>query len=97
MGEVGISFCEACQRSSQNLHPETPWSAKVVIVDDHPMMREALRTLIIRGHGLAVCGEAAMAAIRRALAGRIYLRPEMSARVVKNVAAGSAKVLSPSG
>jgi DNA-binding NarL/FixJ family response regulator len=32
--------------------------AKVLIVDDHPIMREGLRTLISREHDLAVCGEA---------------------------------------
>ena len=33
-------------------------AAKVPIVDDHPMMREGLRTLISRERDLTVCGEA---------------------------------------
>ena len=33
-------------------------AAKVLIVDDHPMMREGLRTLISREGDLTVCGEA---------------------------------------
>jgi DNA-binding NarL/FixJ family response regulator len=32
--------------------------AKVLIVDDHPIMREGLRTLISSEHDLAMCGEA---------------------------------------
>ena len=36
----------------------SPCCIRILIVDDHPMMREGLRTLISREHDLAVCGEA---------------------------------------
>jgi DNA-binding NarL/FixJ family response regulator len=43
---------------NRNLYPENPMLAKVLIVDDHPMMREGLRSLISREQDLTVCGEA---------------------------------------
>src|ERR1700746_1734991 len=48
---------------------------KVLIVDDHPMMREGLRTLISREHDLAVCGEAETAG--QALDAVANLQPDL--------------------
>jgi DNA-binding NarL/FixJ family response regulator len=49
--------------------------AKVLIVDDHPMIRQGLRTLISRQHDLTVCGEAKTAA--QALDGVTNLQPDL--------------------
>jgi DNA-binding NarL/FixJ family response regulator len=50
-------------------------AAKVLIVDDHPMMREGLRTLISRERDLTVCGEAETAG--RALDALTNLNPDL--------------------
>jgi DNA-binding NarL/FixJ family response regulator len=49
--------------------------AKVLIVDDHPMIRQGLRTLISGQHDLTVCGEAKTAA--QALDGVTNLQPDL--------------------
>lgn len=48
---------------------------RILIVDDHPMMREGLRTLISRERDLTVCGEAETAA--QALAAVAGLKPDL--------------------
>lgn len=48
---------------------------RILIVDDHPMMREGLRTLISREQGLSVCGEAETAA--EALDAAARLKPDL--------------------
>jgi DNA-binding NarL/FixJ family response regulator len=60
---------------NRNLHPETPMSAKVLIVDDHPVMPEVLRTLISCKHDLTICGEAGTA--RQALDAVTNLKPDL--------------------
>ena len=50
-------------------------SAKVLIVDDHPVMREGLRTLISCEHDLTVCGEAETAT--QALDAVTNLKPDL--------------------
>ena len=50
-------------------------SSKILIVDDHPMMREGLRTLISREHDLTVCGEAETAG--QALDAVANLKPDL--------------------
>lgn len=52
-----------------------PVPARVLIVDDHPVMREGLRTLVSRQHDLAVCGEAETA--RQALEFVANLKPDL--------------------
>ena len=53
----------------------SPSCNRVLIVDDHPMMREGLRTLISREHDLVVCGEAETAA--QALDAVANLKPDL--------------------
>src|SRR5271165_1251003 len=53
---------------SQNRH-------RILIVDDHPMMREGLRTLISRERDLIVCGEAETAG--QALDAVAKLKPDL--------------------
>ena len=53
----------------------SPCCIRVLIVDDHPMMREGLRTLISREHDLAICGEAETAG--QALEAVANLKPEL--------------------
>jgi DNA-binding NarL/FixJ family response regulator len=48
---------------------------RILIVDDHPMMREGLRTLISRERDLTVCGEAETAA--QALDAAANLKPDL--------------------
>jgi DNA-binding NarL/FixJ family response regulator len=48
---------------------------RILIVDDHPMMREGLRTLISRERDLTVCGEAETA--RQALDAVASLKPDL--------------------
>lgn len=50
-------------------------SAKVLIVDDHPVMREGLRALISREQDLTVCGEAETAT--QALDAVTNLKPDL--------------------
>jgi DNA-binding NarL/FixJ family response regulator len=50
-------------------------SAKVLIVDDHPVMREGLRALISCEHDLTVCGEAEAAT--QALDAVTNLKPDL--------------------
>ena len=52
----------------------SPSCNRILIVDDHPMMREGLRTLISRERDLTVCGEAETAG--RALDAVENLRPD---------------------
>jgi DNA-binding NarL/FixJ family response regulator len=53
----------------------TPTCKRILIVDDHPMMREGLRTLISREQDLVVCGEAETAG--QALDGVANLKPDL--------------------
>jgi DNA-binding NarL/FixJ family response regulator len=53
----------------------SPCCIRILIVDDHPMMREGLRTLISREHDLAICGEAETAG--QALDAVANLKPEL--------------------
>jgi DNA-binding NarL/FixJ family response regulator len=53
----------------------SPCCNRILIVDDHPMMREGLRTLISREHDLAVCGEAETAG--QALDAVANLKPDL--------------------
>ena len=53
----------------------SPCCIRILIVDDHPMMREGLRTLISREHDLAVCGEAETAG--QALEAVANLKPDL--------------------
>jgi DNA-binding NarL/FixJ family response regulator len=53
--------------------PET--TKRILIVDDHPMMREGLRTLISREQDLSVCGEAETAS--EALDAAVTLKPDL--------------------
>jgi len=53
----------------------SPCRIRILIVDDHPMMREGLRTLISREHDLAVCGEAETAG--QALDAVANLKPDL--------------------
>jgi DNA-binding NarL/FixJ family response regulator len=53
----------------------SPCCLRILIVDDHPMMREGLRTLISREHDLAVCGEAETAG--QALDAVANLKPDL--------------------
>jgi DNA-binding NarL/FixJ family response regulator len=48
---------------------------RILIVDDHPMMREGLRTLISRERDLIVCGEAETAG--QALDAVAKLKPDL--------------------
>lgn len=51
--------------TQQNLHPH---EARILLVDDHPIVRQGLRMVICREHDLAVCGEASgMAEAMRAI------------------------------
>ena len=53
----------------------SPSCNRILIVDDHPMMREGLRTLISREQDLIVCGEAETAG--QALDGVANLKPDL--------------------
>jgi DNA-binding NarL/FixJ family response regulator len=53
----------------------TPSCHRILIVDDHPMMREGLRTLINRERDLIVCGEAETAG--QALDAVANLKPDI--------------------
>jgi DNA-binding NarL/FixJ family response regulator len=53
----------------------SPCCNRILIVDDHPMMREGLRTLISRERDLAVCGEAETAG--QALDAVANLKPDL--------------------
>ena len=53
----------------------SPCCIRILIVDDHPMMREGLRTLISREHDLAICGEAETAG--QALDAVANLKPDL--------------------
>ena len=53
----------------------SPGCNRILIVDDHPMMREGLRTLISRERDLIVCGEAETAG--QALDAVANLKPEL--------------------
>ena len=53
----------------------SPNCNRILIVDDHPMMREGLRTLISRERDLIVCGEAETAA--QALDAVANLKPDL--------------------
>jgi DNA-binding NarL/FixJ family response regulator len=53
----------------------SPCCKHILIVDDHPMMREGLRTLISREHDLAICGEAETAG--QALDAVANLKPDL--------------------
>ena len=53
----------------------SPCCIRILIVDDHPMMREGLRTLISREHDLAICGEAETAG--QALEAVANLKPDL--------------------
>jgi DNA-binding NarL/FixJ family response regulator len=53
----------------------SPCCNRILIVDDHPMMREGLRTLISRERDLTVCGEAETAG--QALDAVANLKPEL--------------------
>jgi DNA-binding NarL/FixJ family response regulator len=53
----------------------SPSCNRILIVDDHPMMREGLRTLISREQDLVVCGEAETAA--QALDAVANLKPDL--------------------
>jgi DNA-binding NarL/FixJ family response regulator len=53
----------------------SPCCNRILIVDDHPMMREGLRTLISRERDLTVCGEAETA--RQALDAVASLKPDL--------------------
>src|SRR6516225_9197802 len=73
--------------------------ARVLIVDDHPAVREALATRIGRQPDLEVCGEAAdtsealrlvaqapdqiVEAVRRVLAGKVWLSEPMAERMLQ--------------
>jgi DNA-binding NarL/FixJ family response regulator len=48
---------------------------RILVVDDHPMMREGLRALISREQGLSVCGEAAT--VSEALEAAAALNPDL--------------------
>ena len=52
-----------------------PNSLKILIADDHEIVREGLRTILERQPGWVVCGEAATG--RQALAEAIRLRPDV--------------------
>lgn len=52
-----------------------PDSLRILIVDDHEIVREGLRTILERHPGWIVCGEAATG--RQALAEAIRLRPDV--------------------
>jgi DNA-binding NarL/FixJ family response regulator len=56
--------------------PKTPARKKILIVDDHPMMREGLRAVINRAPDLMVCGEAENA--RQALNAIQKLAPDLA-------------------
>ena len=53
----------------------SPNCKRILIVDDHPMVREGLRTLISREEDLVVCGEAETAG--QALDGVANLEPDL--------------------
>jgi DNA-binding NarL/FixJ family response regulator len=53
----------------------SPCCNRILIVDDHPMMREGLRTLISRERDLIVCGEAETA--EQALDAVANLKPDL--------------------
>jgi DNA-binding NarL/FixJ family response regulator len=53
----------------------SPCCNRILIVDDHPMMREGLRTLISRERDLTVCGEAETAG--QALDAVANLKPDL--------------------
>jgi DNA-binding NarL/FixJ family response regulator len=53
----------------------SPCCNRILIVDDHPMMREGLRTLISRERDLTVCGEAETAG--QALDAVASLKPDL--------------------
>ena len=53
----------------------SPSRNRILIVDDHPMMREGLRTLISRERDLIVCGEAETAG--QALDAVANLKPDL--------------------
>jgi DNA-binding NarL/FixJ family response regulator len=53
----------------------SPCCSRILIVDDHPMMREGLRTLISRERDLTVCGEAETAG--QALDAVANLKPDL--------------------
>jgi DNA-binding NarL/FixJ family response regulator len=53
----------------------SPCCNRILIVDDHPMMREGLRALISREHDLIVCGEAETAG--QALDAVANLKPDL--------------------
>ena len=53
----------------------SPCCLRILIVDEHPMMREGLRTLISREHDLAICGEAETAG--QALDAVANLKPDL--------------------
>lgn len=48
-------------------HPRDGSPATVLLVDDHPLLRDGLRSLLSRDHGLAVAGEAKTIAEARRL------------------------------
>jgi DNA-binding NarL/FixJ family response regulator len=53
----------------------SPICKRILIVDDHPMVREGLRTLISREQDLVVCGEAETAG--QAMDGAANLKPDL--------------------
>ena len=59
--------------------------ARVLIVDDHPAVREALAMLIGRQADLEVCGET----VRRVLEGKVYLSDAMVEKLLHRAVDGS--------
>ncbi len=60
----------------QRLHPAPPPKCKrILVVDDHPLMREGVAQWIQRSPGLEICGQAESAAQALALAGK--LKPDL--------------------
>jgi DNA-binding NarL/FixJ family response regulator len=71
--------------------------SRVLLVDEHPLVREWLANLINHQSDLEVCGEAAkrvLEGIRGVLAGKLYLSDRMSMLMARKFNVGHTK---PSG